>query len=371
MIPIRVEVALILAITAAACALPGVYLVLRRMTLLSDAISHVLLFGVVVAFFLVGDLKSPWLLIGATLSGLLTVGLVETLKRSRLVREDAAIGLVFPALFALGVVLASMYLRNTHLDVDRVLLGIPEVAANRRFILGPYDWGSQARVVMAGMFVLNLAFVVTFYKELKVGTFDPGLAAALGFLPGLLHYALMGLVSLTAVTAFDAVGPVLVVAFMVVPPASAYLLTDRLSVMLALSVALGAAGAAAGVFLAFVFNTTTAGMAATVFGVLFALIFLLAPQRGLVAQWLQRRRQHRAFFETMLAVHLLQHAGTPEEEEESRVDRLPHHLGWKPADVHTVVRRAERNGWVEERQARLILTDRGRAAARAAIGDPG
>lgn len=368
MISYPVEIGLLMAITAAACALPGVYLVLRRMALLSDAIGHVLLFGIVVAFFITEDLKSPCLLIGATLSGLLTVALVGVLQRSGLVREDAAIGLVFPALFALGVVLASMFLRNTHLDVDAVLLGIPEVAPRRRFIVGNYDWGSYARVLMTGVFTLNLLFILAFYKELKLGTFDPALAAALGFLPGVLHYALMGFVSLTAVTAFDAVGPVLVVAFMVVPAATAYLLTDRLSVMLVLSVLIGAIGAVAGVYLAFEFRTTIAGMAATAFGVLFALALFLAPRRGLVARWLRRWRQHREFFETMLVIHLLQHERTAEEEEESRVDHLHLHLRWKPGEVRHVVRRAESNGWVEEQSGRLVLKEPGRTAAKAALG---
>lgn len=363
------ELCLLLSVTAAACALPGVYLVLRRMALLSDAIGHVLLLGIVVAFLVTSDLKSPWLLLGATLSGLVTVALVEALRHSKLVREDAAIGLVFPAMFSLGVILVTLYIRNVHVDVDAVLLGRPEFALNRRVVVGSFDLGAVSTLIMAGMLMLNLAFIVLFFKELKLGTFDPALAAALGLLPGVLNYVLMGFVSLTVVTAFDAVGSVLVVAFMVVPAAAAYLLTDRLRTMLILSALLGAAGAFAGTWLAFVFHTTIAGTVATVLGLEFALVFAFAPHRGLLPQLRRRIRQRREFFETMLVIHLLQHEGTPEEEEESRLDRLHKHLRWKPADVTTVVMRAERHGWVAENVARLTLTQSGRAAARAAIGE--
>src|SRR4051812_18218306 len=116
------ELILVLAVVAAACAVPGVFLVLRRMALGSDAIGHVLLLGIVLAYFATRDLDSPWLLVGAAVAGLVTVALVELLQRTKLVKADAAIGLVFPALFALGVLLVSVKARNIHLDVDAVLL---------------------------------------------------------------------------------------------------------------------------------------------------------------------------------------------------------------------------------------------------------
>src|SRR5947207_14812531 len=105
------EIALVLVIVAVACSLPGAFLVLRRMALVSDAISHVLLFGIVLAYFATRDVTSPWLLAGAAATGVLTVALVEALQRTKLVKADATVGLVFPALFALGVLLASIYTR--------------------------------------------------------------------------------------------------------------------------------------------------------------------------------------------------------------------------------------------------------------------
>jgi manganese/zinc/iron transport system permease protein len=357
------EIAPVMAVVAAACAVPGVFLLLRRMALVADAISHVLLFGIVAAYLVVRDLSSPWLMAGAVASGVLTVALVEALQRSRLVKEDAAIGLVFPALFSLGTILATMYTRDVHLDADSVLLGHPEFAPFDRIELAGRSV-PRAVVVVGGLFVVSLALVGGLFKELKLTTFDPALAAALGFRPGLVHYGLMTLVALTVVAAFDAVGPVLVVAFLVVPPSAAYLLTDRLAVLLGLSVLIAVGGSVAGVAVALQYDTNIAGTSATLLGAVFGLVWLLAPGRGLVAGWLRRWRNQRAFLETMLAIHLFQHEGTPAEGDESRTDGLHRHLGWLPADVTAVVRRAERNGLVISGGGRLKLSDAGRTRAR-------
>ncbi len=207
----QIEIQMIAALTAAACALPGVFLVLRRMSLVSDAISHAILPGIVAAFFITGSLASPLLVVAAALTGVLTVFLSELLNRTRLVQEDAAIGLVFPFLFSIGVILISRGAGNVHLDTDAVLLGEIAFAPFERVILGGWDIGPQSAYVMGAILILNAAFIILFFKELKVSTFDAGLAASLGFAPAFIHYALMALVSITAVGAFDAVGSVLVV----------------------------------------------------------------------------------------------------------------------------------------------------------------
>jgi manganese/zinc/iron transport system permease protein len=366
MTPFDRDILLVATTTAVACALPGVFLVLRRMALMSDAISHVVLLGIVLAFFATRDLKSPLLVVGAALAGVAAVALVGVLERTRLVKEDAAIALVFPALFSAAVILVSLYLRDTHLDVDSVLLGILEFAPLRRARVAGWD-APYALLAMGGALVINVLFIGLFFKELKLSTFDAALAASLGFAPAVLHYALMMLVSLTAVTAFDAVGSVLVVALMIVPAATAYLLTDRLWVMLVLSAGLGVTGAAGGFFLARPLNANIAGSMAMVLGAQFGLALLFAPGRGLVAQARRRARQRQAFYETMLAIHLLNHEGTPEEAEESKLAGLHEHLRWRPAEVARVVRRAARDGLVEERGGRLVLTPAGRRTAGAAL----
>lgn len=353
-----------MSLVAAACALPGTFLLLRRMSLVSDAIGHVLLFGIVLAYFVVRDVGSSWLLVGAAAAGLVAVALVELLQKTRLVKEDAAIGLVFPALFAGGVLLASIHLRNTHLDADAVLLGHPDFVSGDEWEVGGVfiPW---AAAKLGAVLALNLALLLLFFKVLKLTTFDPALAAALGFRPERLHYGLMAVVSVTAVASFDAVGPVLVVGFFVVPAAAAYLLTDRLGVLLALASGFGVGAAWAGSYLAAAVDANTAGAVAAVLGVLFTAVFVFAPDRGLVAQAVRRWRQRRDFFETMLTVHLLNHEGTAAEADESGTAGLHTHFHWTVRDTAVVVRRAERHGLVERAGEGLKLTATGRERARA------
>ena len=358
------EIQWIAAITAAACAIPGVFLVLRRMALMSDAISHAILLGIVLAFFATGNIASPFLIVAAALTGVLTVTLVELLGRTRRVKEDAAIGLVFPALFSVGVILISRYAGNVHLDVDAVLLGELAFAPFNRFSPGGVDLGPRTLWVMGAILLLNAAFVGAFFKELKLSTFDAALAGALGFAPGALHYAFMTLVSATAVGAFDAVGSVLVVALMIAPPAAAYLLTDRLPRMVALSVAIGVASALAGYWMSYLLDVSIAGSMATCTGVAFFLSFLFAPERGMVAVARRRARQRWEFAQTMLAIHLLNHEGSPRANEESRERHLHEHLRWQPAFAQGVVRRAEGAGLVVRAGEHLALTEQGRAVAR-------
>lgn len=365
--PYQIDTGLVIAAVAAACAVPGVFLVLRRLVMVGDAISHVLLLGIVLAFFLVRDPASPWLVLGAAASGVATVALVELLQRSRLVKEDAAIGLTFPALFSLGTILASMYLRNTHLDIDRVLLGSAEFAFLDRLVVGGTDWGPRSVVVVGACFLLNAGLLVVFYKELKLATFDAGLATALGFAPAVVHYGLMTCVSLTTVAAFDAVGPVLVLAFFAVPPATAYLLTDRLGRLIGLSVLIGVAGGLVGTAAAFALDANIAGTVAAVLGLGFAAAFVAAPQRGLVAQAVRRWRQRREFYETLLVIHLHRHAGTPAEADESRTAGLHRHLDWTVADAARVVARAERHGLVRREGDWLRLTPAGRDRAEVVL----
>ncbi len=365
---VELEIQLVAVIVAVTCALPGVFLVLRRMALMSDAITHTVLLGIVIAFLATGRIDSPLLMLGAALTGVLTVALVETLGRTRLVREDAAIGLVFPALFSIAVILINRYAGNVHLDTDAVLLGEIAFAPFRRLEVGGVDLGPRTLYVMGGVLLCNAAFIALLYKELKLSTFDPALAAALGFAPAVLHYAFMSLVSITAVGAFDAVGSILVVALMITPPAAAYLLTDSLTRVLLLSVLLAAVSAIAGFWLAWLADASIAGCMAAVAGAVFVLALLFAPERGLAPLALRRRRQRTEFAGVMLAIHLLQHEGTAEAEDESREAHLHHHLRWGADFARRVVRHAAGEHLIERGpDGRLLLTPDGREAARTAL----
>lgn len=366
---IELEIQLVAVVVAVACALPGVFLVLRRMALMSDAITHTVLLGIVLGFFLTGDITSPVLVFGAAAVGVLTVALVEVVRNTRLLKEDASIALVFPALFSIAVLLIARHAGNVHLDTDAVLLGEIAFAPFRRLVVGGVDLGPRALYVMGGILLLELLVIAAFYKELKLATFDPALAAALGFSPVLLHYAFMGLVSITAVGAFDAVGSVLVVALMIAPPAAAYLLSDRLPVVLGLAALIAALSAVSGFWLAWLADASIAGCMAAAAGGFFLLALLFSPARGLVAGVLRRRRQRFEFAQLMLAIHLLNHQDTDAASEECAEHHLPGHLLWEAPYAARVVRAAQQAGWVERRASGLLhLTSSGRQAAVSTMG---
>lgn len=363
----QAEIILVGIIVATACALPGVFLVLRRMALMSDAITHTVLLGIVIAFFVVEDLSSPVLIVGAAVVGLGTVWLVEAVHRTRLVAEDTAIGLIFPLLFSIAIILISRYAGDVHLDTDAVLLGEIALAPQRRLIVAGWDFGPQAAWMMGTILVANLIFIRTFFKELKLTTFDPTLAAALGFSPAIVHYALMGLVSVTAVGAFDAVGSILVVALMVGPPAAGYLMTNDLRRMIGYSVGIAVISAISGYWVAHLLDVSIAGSMAGAVGVLFTGVLVFVPERGIIAVAHRHERQRWEFAQTMLTGHLLNHEGTPEEAHESRVDHIEHVLGWGPGFRDGVINRAERGDLIVRVDGSLRLTPAGREHASKAL----
>jgi manganese/zinc/iron transport system permease protein len=359
------ETAAVLAALGAACAVPGTLLVARRLVMVADAIGHVLLLGVVVAFFLVPDPGSPWLLAGAAVAGFATVALVELLRRTKLLAADAAVGLAFPALFALGTALASAYLRNTHLDVDQVLLGSAEFAPLDRWSFSGLSL-PRSLAILISCCAVWLAVAGLAFKELQLAAFDPAYAALAGFLPGLLHALTMAGVSLTAVAGFDAAGPVLMLAFFAVPPLIARRFTDRFARVAILAAVVGAAAGAAGSYLALYWNTTVAGTAAGLLGVVWCCAELFAPRRGAVADWWRRRQLQETLADHVLLVHLARHAGTAAEADENRADGLHRHLLWPERRIRAVVARCAERGLVAHGSSGvLVLTDAGRFTAAA------
>ena len=176
-----IEIQLIAALTAAGCALPGSFLLLRRMSMASDSITHTILLGIVLAFFAVQDLSSPLLLIGAAVMGPVTVWLTELLIKTRLLSEDSATGIVFPLLFSIAVILITRYAGSAHLDTDSVLLGEIVFAPFDRLVVFGVDIGAKGLYLSGGLLFLNIVLISLFYKELQVSSFDPILAAVLGF----------------------------------------------------------------------------------------------------------------------------------------------------------------------------------------------
>ena len=262
---------LIAILISVACSLLGVFLVLRSMSMLTDAISHTILLGIVLSFFITHKLDSPLLVVGATLVGLLTVYLVELITDTNLVKEDAAIGIVLSVLFSIAVVLISKYTANIHLDIYAVLLG--EIAFAPFHTTEIFGFKIASGIINGlSILILNLFCITIFFKEIKISIFDRALALTLGLLPEVFHYLLMSLVSVTAVVSFDIVGATLMISFMIGPATTAYMISKNLKVMLVYSALIGAISSILGYHLAVFLDVSISGSIAVVIGGIFFIV---------------------------------------------------------------------------------------------------
>ncbi|KAA3438048.1 metal ABC transporter permease [Rufibacter hautae] len=276
------------ALVAICCSLLGCFLILRRMAMVGDAISHAVLPGIVLAFLFSGSREVWTMLIGAALLGVACTFLIEFFHKKARVQADASIGVTFTTLFALGIILISVYAGKVDLDQDCVLYGeIAYVPLDIWLTESGLNMGPRTVWIIGGVLVLLLLFITVFYKQLYLTSFDPAFATAIGLSTTLWYYLLMGAVSLTTVAAFESVGAILVVALMVGPPATAYLLTDDLKKMLVLSALAGTIASAAGFYLALWLNGSVAGAISVIIGLQFLLAFVFSPSHGLLA----KRRQ--------------------------------------------------------------------------------
>lgn len=261
-------------LVAVSCGLLGCYLVLRKMAMVGDAISHAVLPGIFFAFLIAGSRASLPILIGTAGMGLFTTFLIELFSKKAKLQEDAAIGLTFTFLFAIGVILIAAFSGQVELDQDCVLHGeIAYIPLDLWITEGGINLGPRAVWIMGTVLSLIIGLIIIGYRGLFLTTFDPAYAAVLGISTTLWHYILMGAVSLTTVVAFESVGAILVVAFLIVPAATAYLLTNNLKIMLILSSLVGVLAAIGGYYLAVIIDGSIAGAMATVLGVLFFTTF--------------------------------------------------------------------------------------------------
>ena len=261
-------------LVAVSAGLLGCFLVLRKMSMLGDAISHAVLPGIVIAVLLSGSRDPLTMILGAGVLGLLTTFLIEYFQKKAKLQSDSAIGVTFTFLFAVGMVLISVFAGQVDLDQDCVLYGeIAYVPIDLWITEGGINMGPRPVYILSGIFILVLLFVVLGYRRLSLTTFDAAFATAVGVSTSLWHYLLMGMVSLTTVGSFESVGAILVIAFLIGPPATAYLLTDRLRRMLLITVLLGVFIAVAGYGIAYWLNATIAGSMAVVTGIIFAVVF--------------------------------------------------------------------------------------------------
>ncbi len=357
------EIQLIASLVAIACAIPGTFLVLRKMAMISDAISHSILPGIVVGFFITQNLNSPLLILLAALTGVLTVVVVEKIQNTKLVKEDTAIGLVFPALFSIGVIMIAKYANDVHLDVDAVLLGELAFSPFDRIYFGETDMGPRSLWVIGIILIITLTLLFLFFKELKISTFDAGIATSLGFSPAIIHYGLMSVASVTSVGAFDAVGAILVVALMIAPPASAYLLTTDLEKMISLACFFGVLSAISGYWIANILDASIAGSIATMLGIVFLIVYLFAPSKGLLAVLYRERQQQIEVLLITFLLHLKNHS----EVEERHVSHLNTHINWQKVRSKTILNLAVKNNMVTIENDVVTLNAKGEEFTSKAI----
>ncbi|MGH7127817.1 MAG: metal ABC transporter permease [Planctomycetaceae bacterium] len=383
-------IVIIATLAAMACALPGTFLLLRRRSMMGDALSHTVLPGIVIAFLFAYWLKaSGWISAetyaglghaamfgGAVVIGVVTAVLTEAVQKLGRVESTAALGVVYTSLFALGLLLVRFAADSVHIDPECVLYGEIETAA-----FPPRSGVPRAAIVNGLALVINLALVVLFFKELRLSAFDPALATTMGINASLMHYALMAVTAVTLVAAFESIGSILVIAMLIVPAATAGLLTERLWLVIVLGLAIAAASALLGHLLALTLpdllfralgfeieeslSASTAGMMAAAAGLLFAAALLFSPRQGVSSQVIARMRLGlRIASEDLL--------GALYRREEVRRDAESAERSARPltevAGVHPLVRRWAlfrllRRGLIERDGDALRLTAAGRSQA--------
>lgn len=244
------------------------------MAMVGDAISHAVLPGIVMAYLMTGSRDSVWMIVGAGLLGIFTTFLIEFFHKRARVQTDAAIGVTFTWLFALGIILISVFARQIDLDQDCVLYGeIAYVPLDLWITESGTNFGPVALHLSVIVLLINVLFVRIGFKQLYLTTFDPAFATTVGISVGLWNYLLMGAVSMTTVASFESVGAILVVALLVAPPATAYLLTDCFRKMFAITCVLAIIISIAGYYLAVLLDGSIAGAIVTVAGVCFGAVF--------------------------------------------------------------------------------------------------
>ena len=359
-------------LAAVSAALLGNFLVLRRMSMLGDAISHAVLPGLAAAFFISGTRNSLPMFMGAVIVGVLTAFLTEWIRGMGKVDEGASMGVVFTSLFALGLVLIVQGADQVDLDPGCVLYGAIELTPLDMVVIG--DLRIPGAVVTLGIVAaINSVFVWVFYKELKISSFDPALSTASGMSAGLMHYLLMTLVAVTAVASFESVGNILVVAMFVVPPASAYMLTDRLPIMIGLSVILASIAAVMGHIGALTVpawfgyqSTTTAGMMAVASGAILLLAVAFSPRHGIVIKWISQRLLALSILSDDIVAYLYrcEERELPATVAAAELSQKLHAGSWS---THWAIKWLHRRGEIADSSAGFKLTDFGRDRARSLV----
>ncbi|ETO94793.1 iron dependent repressor, metal binding/dimerization domain protein [Lachnoanaerobaculum sp. MSX33] len=355
-----IESLYILIITSLACAVLGVFLVLRRLSMVSDAISHSVLLGIVIGYFVTKDIGSVLLIIGASLFGVLTTVCIELLIKSKRVTEDASVGIIFPLFFSIAVILITRYARNVHLDTEVVLIGEIILAPLHRINFLGISL-PKALVQMSLVLFINAAFIAVFYRKLKISSFDPVYAGVAGIAGTGLYYVFMALVSFTAVSAFESVGAILAIAFFISPAASAYLISKDLKITIFLAAVYAVVNSCIGYFLAVKFNVSMSGMCAVVSGLTFMITIAVYPG-GIITKMIRYIKNKNRFSRELLILHIDNHTGKKNALGELGYSTIREHIAWSDRKLKNVLDKLIKKGYVYRAKERGVysLTETGK-----------
>lgn len=378
------------ALSAMACALPGNFLLLRRQSMMGDALSHTALLGIVCAFlfaywmvargWISPEAETGWqfalMFAGAIAVGILSALLTEGIHQLGHVEESASLGVVFTTLFALGLLLIRVAADSVHIDPACVFYGRIEMVSLDTFGTSGIP---HAAVSNAIALVVNAFLIVLLFKELRISTFDPQLSTAVGISARVMNYALMGATAATVVAAFESVGSILVIAMLIVPPATARVLTDRLWVMILLSLLFAAISAVLGHVIAItvprmifsrlgfdaVQDASTSGMIAVVAGLMFLMAILVSPRHGLIGRAISRiRLTIRIVSEDLLGLLYRLEEAHMEEQTKQAPQLVAQAIGFAPVLSRLALWNLRWRGRVDADQAGYHLTQSGREIAR-------
>ena len=355
-----IESLYILIITSLACAVLGVFLVLRRLSMVSDAISHSVLLGIVIGYFVTKDIGSVLLIIGASLFGVLTTVCIELLIKSKRVTEDASVGIIFPLFFSIAVILITRYARNVHLDTEMVLIGEIILAPLHRINFLGLSL-PKALVQMFFVLLINTVFIAVFFRKLKISSFDPVYAGVAGIAGAGLYYVFMALVSFTAVSAFESVGAILTISFFISPAASAYLISKDLKITIFLAAVYAVVNSCIGYFLAVKFNVSMSGMCALVSGLTFMITIAVYPG-GIITKMIRYIKNKNRFSRELLILHIDNHTGKKNALGELGYSTIREHIAWSDRKLKYVLDKLIKKGYVYRAKERGVysLTETGK-----------
>jgi ABC-type Mn2+/Zn2+ transport system permease subunit/Mn-dependent DtxR family transcriptional regulator len=343
-----IQRALVASITIGiSCGLIGTYIMLRRMSLIGDALAHAVLPGVVVSFMIAGK-SEVGLFVGAVVSGILTVLLIGFVNRNSRIKEDTSIGIIFTGAFALGILLVSQ-LKQVHIDLSSYLFGD---------VLGVSTGDITLSLIIM---VIIIACILLFYKQLLITSFDPTMAMTIGISTTVVHYMLMTLLSMSIVAGLQSVGVILIIAMLITPPATAYLLSDNLKKILVLSAIFGMLSSVIGLYLSYHFNFASGASIVLVAVTLFMLAFLFSHKEGVVTRLIRRRGSSRLvlledvikltdrFGTDLKGIHL--------------TDRISNELGISEGKITSAIKDLVQNGLMVKENGDYTLTHEGKEYA--------